>query len=421
MATTTSHGAKLTKRYGAPQNILPEDGSMCEALPFVRRELRPGDKYNFPIKVQNAHGVTHNVDGSAFALNGTLPATWKQAELEGAEMLFAENVSRALVAKMNNGGPADYGTALDNVTSDLMTSSELYRELNIMYGAGTASTLACSIGTIAASISGANLAAPQVVTITRATYAAGMWENLDGAKVDLWQSDGLTVRALDVSVSSPNLTNTRMTLTLAGSAAVATAGDVILLRGGLAKQCYGVQALLENTGTLFGISATTYPVWRALSYAVSGSLSIGAILHVAARLSDTGAGGGADLFVSSKAFAQVVETQQEYARYVEPASEKDAGADSVSVRTAIGRVRIRSHKYMKQSLGFLITKNNGIRVGACEMSPSLPGSKEWFWQELNGYAGAQMQTYSNQAPLLQRPSHCAILTGITSTGDILPS
>jgi hypothetical protein len=360
-------------------------------------------------------------------LNSVVAGTFAEASVTGSTIMVRDNVSYddvfATMSGISNGGGAngDYMSAWDACTEGLMQSGELYREVALLYGPGSTSTAAANIGVINASISGADLAAGQVLNFTKASWAPGLWPMMVSARVDVYQSDAATLRAVECVVSAPDETKCRITLTKAASSATVAAGDIVVARTSLDVSCYGLEAILANTGTLFGISASTYPQWKASTHAVGSTvLDRGIILGVTARLQSKGAKGGACLFVSGPCMADLIEEAAELHRDSASPDVIVHGAESVTYKTPIGLVEAKVHPYMKQGIAMMLPKNGVKRPGSTDLTFNN-GKNEWFMKELADNAGTQLAIYSNQAIVIERPWHAAYFTGIVSTYDVAPS
>lgn len=421
-ATGGGFAALMRKIYGPAVTLLPKDGSIAAAMKFVPMEQRDGADYNFPIKVSHEHGVTFNIDYSAYTLSSAVDSTWAQATLAGAEMTLVGDLPLATVMRMLNSKGAD-GDGVRRKVDGMLESLDFYRELFLMYGGGSGATLLANIGVVSAKVSGTNLGSGEVISITKATWSAGIWNNMTGAKVDVYQSNGSTLVESDCTVSAVSLSDNKFTLTKAASSANVAAGYLIIPRLSKAKMCVGIQGIAENTGSFAGISVATYPQWGFLSQtAGSTTLSNAVIKRLAARLKQNGASGGADLYLNANAFADLDIEISDDARYSEPQGAKTTGMDSFTIKSAIGPIRVIDYTYMKQGIGLLITKNNGKRIGACDITTGNVGkSGDWFYQDLESSNGGRLRAYSNQAPIFERPYHCAIINNIVSSGDTTPA
>lgn len=417
----------LKRRYGKFENPLPSDNTLAEFSTFVQQDMRGGENYNFPVKLGHEHGITPNVDNTAFALNSAVDSVTKNAQLDGATIMILGNLSYDQIAKMMHGaknggsGGASYFEPLDFKIMSLMESGEMYREGYLMYGPGTASAAAANIGVINANVSAADLDPAIVVNITAPTWAPGLWNNMVGGLVDIYQSDGSTLRESGVTVQAVVKATNRLTLYKASSTATPAAGDVIVFRDSRTKSCYGLQAILENSGSLFGIDAAVYPQWKAVSWAVSGALDRSQIMGLAGELYANGLRGGGKLFVSGRAFADLSEEAAELKRFTGNTGVKKQGDSNLIYETPAGDINVVVHGFMKQSIAMFFGNGLVHRIGATDLTFTLPGTGQWFYQNLASNAGGQFRIYSNQAPVITVPYHCAIMTGIESSGDTDPA
>jgi len=427
MSSLANWQANFKRRYGSFINPMPSDNTVAKFAAFVQQDRRPGENYNFPVKVGNEHGITPNVDGTAFALNAAIDSVLQNAQLDGATLALVGNVPYDVAFKSNNGaGEGSTGgafmRAFDLKIQSLMESMEFYREISLLYGCGTAAAAAANIGVVNAAVSGANLAAPQVINLTRGSWAPGIWNMMINGLVDVYQANGTTVRDTGVQVQSVDATQCRLTLFKAASAAVVAPGDVIVPAGWRTKSCYGLQALLENVGTILNINAALYPMWKSVQYPAGGALARAKILQMAARMYPNGIKGGGTLFVNGMTFAELAEEADTLQRYTGNTDEvKRQGAESLLYKSPIGNIEVAVHAYMKQGIAMFFKTGTVKRVGSTDVTFRGDGPNDWFFLELPQNAGYQLRVMSNQAPVMEIPYHCAIISGISNTGDVVPA
>ena len=424
MSALVNIQALLKRRYGPYINPLPSVDSMAQLAKFRTAE-RVCENYNFPIKLGLEHGVTHNTDGTAFTLNSAVDSVVKNAQLDGATIMLIGNIPYDVVARMAAGREGSYMEAVDYKVESMMEGGELYRELALMYGPGVGAAVTSELAVVNASVSGVDLDPGQTVNITQGSWSAGLWNHMVGAIVDIYQSDGTTVRALEVTVTAvPDPTKNRLALFKAGSTAVVAANDKIVARGSKGKSATGFQGILENTTTLFGIDAAVFPQWQAVNFSAGGAsspMTVAKLAQLFSRLKNNGAKGGGKYCCSAAQFAQFTDELDALDRYIQPMEMKQTGMSTLMVKSPIGPVEVQVHEYMKQGIAMYF--GNGIprRIGATDLTFRLGMSREWFWKELDGAAGSQMRIYSHQAPVLEIPYHCAIVSSIESDGDTAPS
>jgi len=416
------------QRYGEFTNPLPEENTIADWFDFVPQDQRPGQAFNFPVVVQNEHGQTADNTGTAFNLNSAIDSVLKNAVIDGSTLALVGNIpydvtfrGRNGAGNGNNGGA--FRTAFELKTSLMMQAMEFYRELSLMYGCGNTTTAAANIGVCSAPITGgANLGtgAGQIVSITTASLAPGLWNNMIGALVDVYQSDATTLRAAGVSVTA---FNTSVGTTLAtvqlfktSSSAVVAPNDIIVPAGWVSKTCVGVESILTNTGTLFGINAGQYPMWKAVNFSAgSAALTRAKILGMAAKLFPNGLDSGGKLFVSAPTFGDLAEEADALQRYTGNTDEvKRQGANNLEYKSPAGTINVALHKYMKQGEAMFFPKGIGKRVGSTDITFRGEG-QDWFFLELPNNAGCQLRTLSNQAPVLRIPYRCALISAITNS------
>ena len=417
----------LTVRYGEFINPMPSVGTIAEAAPFVPPKSRDGRSFNFPVRLGLPHGVTFDDTHTAFSLGAVVAATTKEATLSGASILVRDNVAYSDVfATKNgiaNGGGAGgaYFEAFDYCTSGLMQSGELYREAQLLYGPGPSSTAATNIGIVEANETSTDLDPSCTLSITRETWAPGLWPNLVGAIVDIYQTDGSSVRAAACTVLSVDESQNRVVLFKSGSGVTPAATDILLLRSNIDVSCYGLQAIMANTGSIFGIDAGTYPQWKCASYSAGDQpLDRRGVLQLCSRQVARGQKGGATLWTSGPCVADLIDEAAELHRDNDAKDTMVHGATGVTYKTPIGPVEVKIHPYMKQGLAMLLPKGEVKRTGSTDLTFSN-GKNEWFYQELADNAGSQLRIFTEQAIIIEQPWHAVLVTDIQSTGDTLPS
>lgn len=434
MSTATNWEGRLMRRYGGMVNPLPSPNTIADYLPFIPERQRPGDTYEVAVDLGFEKGVTRNVDGSSYTFNSARDSISKPARLSGSNISVIGDIPRSMLFQMKTAARTNGDmSGMDMKVKQTARGAEFARELDLHYGPGSGAVALDDIGVVSAIISGTNLGAggPVVVDITRASFAPGLWNLWSGGLVDVVESDLTTVVETDVEVTYVKSAGyTRLSLSKSGVTTDVDATDVLLPAGAIAKSCTGIRAILNNTGSLFGISAATYPQWMAEQYAVGGALSKAKIFDLAARLQNNGLTNGGRLWVAPAAFAGLCEEVTDLQRFAEAkggtSPMKRVGAQNIEVITPAGVIEVVNDLLMKQSLGFFLGRdkaNNpvGKRVGTTDNTFDTGDGDGRLFQRLGTSAGSRLECYSNQAPLLTVPWWCAQLTGITNTGDYQPA
>jgi len=431
MSSAANWQGHLRRRYGGIINPLPEPDSLSALLSFIPKSKRPGDTYEKNVTLGIEHGVTFDNTRTSYSFNSAKDSVSLPARLRGSSISVISRIPRDMLHALQTLDRTNSDmTGLDSKVEMTARGAEFYRELAMHYAPGPDSTALANIGVVSTIVSGTNLGAggPIVCDLTRASYSAGIWNLMVGGYVDIVESDGSTVVETDVEVTAVSHANNRITLSKSGVTTDVDATDIILPRGSLALSCVGVQAILENTGSLFEIDAAVYPQWQAISYASGGAMTKAKVLALGARLEENGLKSGGWLKVNAKTFSDLAEEASDLQRFTSNGGTSDVkklGASALEYKTGCGVIRVETDLIMKQSIGMFIGKGMdgkavGCRVGSTDNTFEQPGDRN-IVHKLEGSAGSQIECYSNQAPLIEIPYHCAIVTGITNTGDTTPS
>jgi len=426
MSDATNWGPLLKRTFGNPVDPIPSDDTIASDIDFVPQEKKPGEKYTFPVRLQHEGGATYNVLHDAFTIGSAVDSLEKTAELEGSEIAVYGNIPTGMMTKMN-ASKGESGRAYDQAMGRklvyLMEAAELRRELSLLYGSGTSGLSNLGVVELVITEAGTSL----VVTVTRPSFIGGMWPQLIGLQFDFYSAAGVIANTTGAcTLTAVNKTNTRLSFTCASAditAGLFAAGDQIFFRGSRAKSCIGLQAILENTGTLFGISAATYPQWKAEQYSVSGALTFDKVIEGLAGASENGADSGVNLYVSGRQWTDLMTDEAALVRRLKDDQKTyKRGAGSIEFESLVGPIKIKVHRYMKQGIAMAIPVADANRVGSTDITFRAPGSKnEWFYRELDTQMGCQVRCYSDQGVIHEKPYHCTLFTSISSTSDVLPS
>jgi hypothetical protein len=429
--------ADFTNRYAPFLNPLPEVNSFREYLKFVPTQDRSGAQYVYPVQAAISHGQTSDKSGTAFTMNAARPGVELTAQLDGTDLIVRETFPYSALMKARNGvslngDAAAYWDPMDKVMMTTMRSMEHYSELMLMYGMGTSSTMLSDIGVISTvpvlAGTGPNYgdATHPIVQIASLSWAAGIWNNMgsgggagSGALVDIYQSNGTTLRVADVQVEGvvdPSLCQVQMFKS--GSAVAVTAGDRIIPKGWLSTSSAGVEGILRNTGSFANISAATNPFWRARVTTVA-TLDAAAFVLACSKLMPNGGNGSLTAFCNPVVFASIVAGTISNTRWnnsMGSNSVKMQGADVLQFMTATGVVTLKRHEYMKQGQVWVLMDDEAVRVGASDITFRGANGNEGFFLELTNQAGSEIRAMSQQAALLTCPYHNLLIDGVTVTG-----
>jgi len=273
------------RRYASKLlDLVPEESLLTKAIKFTKQGML-GDTYNQPVVLRNEQGFTYAApESNDFPLNPTYSMKTQNARVNGYSIVEQSGVSYEAVFRGMNGDEASFVNVMDLVMENAMKSFGVRIEASLLYGqspTGLGQTTATSVNVDATH-----------TTFSFATgqWSAGLWTPLEGATLDIFNAAGVAVNVNGaVTVSSIDIPNKTLTVS-AAAADIAlidlyldgTPGRYGVLRfytagNATPQEAIGLDAIMLNTGTQFGISAATYSLWKANTFNVGGALTLAKI------------------------------------------------------------------------------------------------------------------------------------------------
>lgn len=427
MANSTL-AALLTTRYGDWQRPILPPNTFTMSLPFVPSDDKSGKEFSMPIMVAISQGATPDNTGNVITLKGSRGGKNLQAILDGVNLYMQEQLSYSDLMKMSNGASesgdaAAYSTGPDWVYYSMLLGLQHHSEIMALYGAGTAATMGSDIGVIDATPVAAggpnyNSATSPTVRITGASWARLMWMNSGGGGdtdkgmlVDIYQSDGTTIRTTNirvVGVADPNKCQVVLDDTPTSSApgAAVTAGDRIVPAGWVGSSALGVSGICQTIGTFAGIDNTNVPQWRPQRFDCGGSaISFDLLQQFASKLRGNGFNKGVfDVWACPAVMAILTNSLFTLSRWNDNAGRdlKVTGTGALEIDTQVGKFVLHSYGYLKQGEILVIARGECVRIGATEQRKEGVNG-EGLVLELQGQSGTEMRAMAQFAPLFPKP------------------
>ena len=406
---------------------VPESDMVAKMCPFVKESQREGNNFNVPVNLTQEHGFTHNLDGSAFTLNGAVSHISQNAQISGAELVLQSNLSYGAMQKAlksgGDGGKRAFVNATKYQVKNAVESASKRRELDLVYGAGA---------TIADDATGDVTNWGEVLTeadegaggtgsviLTDASWCTAIWAGSENMLIDVYDSDG-TQRNSTTDISIVSVDPAARELQLSGLEAeldAIVAGDYIFPKGARTKQMNGAFKVTLNTGTLHSISATTYQLWKGSTSDVSGAFTFAKLLQGLERPAALGFHGEICVLVNSASWQDLNEDQAALRRFTGSAGgEVKQGAESLSFYGQTGKVTVKPYIYMKRGFALALPVGKCMRVGATDTTFEMPDGQGKIFRQLESKAGIEFRCYSNQSFFTPHPAWCVSYYGIIPTG-----
>jgi hypothetical protein len=399
---------------GTLENALPEFATLQRDIPFQAGK-RSGRKYIFPVNLRRPHGVTWagtgTARGSLYTLEEPVSGAMQEAEVEGTEFVIQDDISYGALSSAQEAGEMAFGEAMDTVTENLVSSMRFYLEMSMLYGGG-------SIGTIAGrTVDGG---AVQSFQLTQASWAPGLWANMENAYVDVYDDDFNPLRTTsDTQVTEIDSDNCVIELTgTEGQLDTIVANDVIVPRGAYTNWFYGLDAMITNTSTMHSIDAAAFHLWRGnTSSASSAKLTLSRVLAGVTKGVVRGGAEELDVALGIYSWDDLLNDTQALKRFAESTkSEVEMGSKKITFYGSNGaNINLNPHSMVKAGEALIYPRKRVKRIGSSDATLKIPGVKgqqHAFYQELETKNGIRLRGYWDQALVITHPARCTKITSI---------
>lgn len=408
-------------------NLVPETAHLTKEVKFEMSK-RLGDLYHQPVIVQNENGFTYtNTDGAT--LNAPITMVTQDAQIQGSMIIERNQIGyRAITASMES--EAAFGKVFDTVVENMYESMGKRLEIGFLYGG-------VGIGNIVSGV--ATSSTVETITLSAATWAAGIWGGLQGAQVQIFYgaaasagggtlvssgADSVFTVGAVVLPASPAVGGTvALTGTATGCTALASAiaGQTnlnIYFNGANAVEAVGLKRILTNAGVLFNIDASVYNLWESNNIVTTGSLSQKTLQFAVGVATSRGLAEDVKVFVSPSTWANLLNNEVALRRYDESytSKEMESGARGITFHSQNGLIEIVSHLYVMDGDCFVVPMKRLKRIGSSDVTQTIPGPDEdQIFFNVPTAAAYELRLFSDQALLLEKPATAAIITGFVNT------
>lgn len=390
-----SYGDKL-------ENLIPEGLKLMKMINFMSKDKQPGNLYHQPVILGHEHGVTFaSSDDDAFNLNAPVAGQIKDAQIRGNPVVLRSVLGYTAASRAAQGGAKAFMDATKFLVANMLRSISKKLEIELLYGQMGYATVA----SIAAN----------VITITTAEWAPGIWAGAENMPIEIRDTTGATIRG-SASVSSVDLSGRTVTVDLAPAGVVAT--DVIWHKGAYGNEFAGVHKILTNSGTLFNISASSFSLWAGNSYSAgSASLSLAKIERGIALAVAKGLDSDVSVIVNPKTWADLLVEQAALRKFDSSysSSEATSGAKSIKFYGQNGMISIEPSIYCKEGYAYVLEPKMFARVGSTDVTFKRPGMEGNFFRELENSAGVELRCFSDMALFCEAPGKQVLITAIVNS------
>ena len=414
---TTENGTSVDglfkNRYiGRVEQVLSQDNEIQKRIPFDSAN-KIGRYYMKAVQLRRPQGVTFASGSSAndaFALNGSVASTILDAYIDASSVVMQDRIGYTTMARAMSTEQA-FAEVFDVTVEGLQMQIRANIELMSLYGQS-------DLGTVE---SASTVSSKRQVVISKATWAAGIWPQLEGALVDVYADSTLASKVTSTTylqVVSVDIANRTITLDGTDYASVTTNNVIVPYGTGTAGASWakGISKIIQTSGTLFGIDNSVYGNFKGNSYSsVNGVLTLGKINSAASLAWNRGTARKLTCFVSAWTWTDMNVDAAALRRYAESTKAGlDLGTTSITYYGPNGEIEIVPHRFVKAGEAFLLDLSSWSRVGSMDVTFSLPGLPENFILQLPSNAGFELRNFSDQAPFCWNPSSQTYISGIVN-------
>lgn len=382
------------------EDLIPDGVKLLQKIPFAKKEASLGNFYHQPVVLGLEHGITFAGSGEdAFNLNAPVAGQIKDAQVRGSQMVLRSVIGYASASRSSEGGAKAFKSATKFLVGNMLRSITKALEIRMLYGQA-------GLGAVA-SISGND------ITVTTAEWAPGIWAGAENMPIEIRSSSG-TLRGETV-ITAVDFDTKKLSVQNMPAGVLAT--DVIWQKGSYGNEFAGAYKIITNTGSLFGIDAAQYTLWKGNTYsASSAALSFNKLDSAVSRAVEKGLDSDVMVIVNPRTWSDLLNEQAAKRMYDQSYSsmKSENGSKEIRFHSQNGMVEIVPSIYCKEGHAFVLSLDEMMRIGSTDVTFRRPGKGDEFFRELENAAGYELRAYCDQALFCHAPGRNVLITNIVN-------
>jgi hypothetical protein len=400
--TPTNLASRFKQRYNKEiSQIVPMTADILRTVKF-RNDLALGASAEFDVQLAPELGFSQG-QGSV-TLNGANTQATARATVGGYSLILQSQVSYDAIARAKSTDQA-FASFSDSKFIPMVDSFRMREEYHALLGRDQ------GLGKITANSSG-------TLTISEDTFIPALASSLIGAVLQAWTAKLTATTASgsqhngDLTVTAVNITN--RTITVSGTSAAVVANDYLYFKGDYTVTSrIGLLSIAQNSGSLFGISATTYPLWSANTYSLGTSaITLGKILDGAAKSAEKGCVGKKLVcYVPVSAFQKLVSDEAALVTYGASKSNKaENGFEYLTFLGASGTIEVKPHLFIPDGVSLLWCPEYTYVIGSTEATAQIAKDGDIIF-DLESTSAKEMRMFSDTVGVFcERPGFMVYMT-----------
>lgn len=387
---------------------VPDFAILQEKAKFSYAEKGIGLKYNQPVSLTHEAGFTYTgTNGTITALKAAANSVIQNAEVTSSEVVLRAQLSNTFITRAMEKGEKSFEKSLSFKVFDMNAAFRKRQEIAMLYGQS-------GVGTVesATDLTGGVCE----IVITAATWAGGIWAGAEGARLDSYTSSTKNNASGVLTITKVDSDNRKLTCTFTGTlSSEVAAADVLYFEGAYGNEMVGLQKIVSNSTTLFGIDAATYSLWKGTSVSVGAALTHAKLQEYVARAVNKGLMEKCVVLVSPKLWGALLSDTAALRMLDSSYSTKKMqnGAASLEFYSQNGLLEVIAHPFVKDGDCFIMPLESLKRIGSCDVTFGLPGGDDKYFTWLPEYNAVELRAMADQAIFVDRPAQCVYLSGIT--------
>jgi hypothetical protein len=383
------------------ENLIPDGAKLQDRIKFSSRDNTLGNLYHQPVVLGLEHGVTFaGGTDDAFSLQAPISGVIKDAQVRGSQMVLRSVLGYAAASRSAGGGQKAFEDSTKFLVANMMRSMAKKLEISMLYGQSGLATVAS--------------AAANVITITTAEWAPGIWAGASNMPLEVRTSAGVLRGYCNVTTVDMSARTVSVDLMPTGT----TSTDVLWHKGAYGNEMAGIHKILTNSSTLFNIDASAYDLFKASSQTCgSTTLSFEVIQLAISRAVEKGLDSDVMVLVNPRAWADLLTEQAALRQYDSSykSSQSENGSQEITFYGQNGKVEIVPSIYVKEGYAYVLCVDEFMRIGSTDITFKRPGQGDEFFRELENNAGYELRAYTDQAVFCSAPGKSALINNITNS------
>lgn len=417
------------KVYGNIQDLQPEDYQLQRDIPFEQKQ-RVGESYSEAVVLTAESGMTWAGSGAdAFELNPAIAGSVKQALVQPHITVLASVLPWGMVSRSAT-SEGSFVQATKHLVKNNIKSHGKYLEIArwhgqrakklgyVYYGTETfrGNAFTNGSGTVGGVTFTNGINAASKAILLGRDYASGIWVGSEGVVVNQLDSNNAIVNSgkLVGTDSENGIIYVDYTPTAASSA---TSHKVAFDGWESSNEALGVFGILQNSSSLFGISTSTYSLWKGNSVTVpSAKFTFDRLQNgVAQAVNRGGLEGDLNVYVNPRTWATLISTEAGKRQYDDSYKPNEAtnGFEAIVFHHQAGKAVIQSCRMMMESEVAALHVPDWSRSGSAEVGFTVPGGSQGeIIFPLENQAGYAFRSYADQYMFNHAPARSIAFGGI---------